>query len=711
MDTRWGVIIAFLWATGAMGQESPVAATRALGEYLGNVRGGFGYIAGSETEAYSSFDFSCDADFRRAALSDACPGDSGEPAVISRELERSLIAHARADLVQRIREAAFEHTILQLAALENDRSTPPPVPACIPAGSPLRTLYSRLGTRQLRGDEIEAMPLEAQHEQLRYRAVAYTLSTGNLLRAEMNHRLLSREIEEFCNRTIFDPGRFQLVPNREYTDGNRSFCSSVENSRSRLEDNFPALFDPHFGTAEDQRRRIERLESAMGAVAGGEAWAAGRIYSGTSTMRDLERALSNSLATEGRAGPRFRALESAVRATQQEYRDFLRSRSRIDALCDIGLDEALTLYPNIARQALIDVGSEGRSWARLALCTTSTRALPLDSADYAGIRSLHDGTGAVRTVIVRRQHYDFPFFNSDNYRVELPPPARRQSVGPRIVVDVPIYLRGDADTPENIASLQSISTELTQFYECQSGARTHPLVFNGTTLTCAARPGMPNPPVRFSVRLRSVPQSEATVTLASCYNPEVSGDNHSCDNLRTFAESECRRRSATIRATARRVATAAELASSLSADGAMDLDFLMPTVSLPAPMVTPNAVAPTFMHPLSTEAGIVDRDIRNDTDEDIATHCRLAIAERARTPGAFNREDSAHWTLPLNRAVISHEVGHLMGLPDEYDDAAHTVNLMGPTTGLMRYNAPHLYPFDLNRMIEPVRCLGIPVHR
>lgn len=73
-----------------------------------------------------------------------------------------------------------------------------------------------------------------------------------------------------------------------------------------------------------------------------------------------------------------------------------------------------------------------------------------------------------------------------------------------------------------------------------------------------------------------------------------------------------------------------------------------------------------------------------------------------------NRVDSANLTLSMFPGIVLHELGHLMGLPDEYHtDLAIGFNAIGEINSLMRNShltRPEIFPRHIDQILSPLRC-------
>ncbi|MGK5089620.1 hypothetical protein WDW86_18870 [Bdellovibrionota bacterium FG-2] len=75
---------------------------------------------------------------------------------------------------------------------------------------------------------------------------------------------------------------------------------------------------------------------------------------------------------------------------------------------------------------------------------------------------------------------------------------------------------------------------------------------------------------------------------------------------------------------------------------------------------------------------------------------------------ALNRADSGNFTLNQRLGTVFHEVGHLLGLNDEYEMTPMPLGLLGPKESFM--NNSHdpnsrPMPYHFARIVEPLSCV------
>ncbi len=93
-----------------------------------------------------------------------------------------------------------------------------------------------------------------------------------------------------------------------------------------------------------------------------------------------------------------------------------------------------------------------------------------------------------------------------------------------------------------------------------------------------------------------------------------------------------------------------------------------------------------------------------------ATSCVNACEQNTPAVGDpfNNRQDSGNFVVQQAVSVLYHELGHLMGLNDEYTDLSLPLNLIGESASIMRNSHSvysRLYPRQLQQMLEPLRCV------
>jgi hypothetical protein len=174
------------------GETAPVRASEMPAGFLGDTRGGYGYVGPSEAESYWMLDYRCEED---KPPCDHCEPSSLAPATRERIADTNSTV-AGADLLRRARKNAFEFLALQLAALDPARTPDFEPPDCLGNDPSLRGLFKSLPAEQPSNAEIEAMRGQKQLLMHKYRAVGGTLSSGNIVRALVYNDLLETTMAE-----------------------------------------------------------------------------------------------------------------------------------------------------------------------------------------------------------------------------------------------------------------------------------------------------------------------------------------------------------------------------------------------------------------------------------------------------------------------------------------------------------------------------------
>jgi|GEM_PF-6413990 len=78
-------------------------------------------------------------------------------------------------------------------------------------------------------------------------------------------------------------------------------------------------------------------------------------------------------------------------------------------------------------------------------------------------------------------------------------------------------------------------------------------------------------------------------------------------------------------------------------------------------------------------------------------------ARNACVPGRMSQADSGNFPATVDMATIQHEIGHGLGLPDEYSADYYNFNTIGEPDSLMNTNG-RLYSRHFNRMLHPNEC-------
>jgi hypothetical protein len=208
---------------------------------------------------------------------------------------------------------------------------------------------------------------------------------------------------------------------------------------------------------------------------------------------------------------------------------------------------------------------------------------------------------------------------------------------------------------------------------------------------------MTSPPIDFQIQFNPVipppdPQPP-TVTLHTCYRSELpEPQNTQCSGGRNYMLTRCRD---TLHLWKRQGRIGGD-----SLRG-FDLDDYLDNISRPAgPSPTPAPSPAASSSPLPDFLGMNEAQINQ--------YCELRYPVTPRPGTSYDRSDSGNYAMSqVGPGMVLHEVGHLMGLRDEYYDTIYPFSPQGEHDSMMnnsRNPAARIFPRHLRVFLEPGSC-------
>lgn len=666
---------------------------------LGEAHGGYGYVATSEAEALQSLLFSCSPNDRRRYLSAYDPrcltSNTGNAA---NDPDRFITETMRALILDRVREHYFEYLTLQAASCTSNRSQAAfPVPSCLQGNTELEELFQSLPPSQPSNQVIDSTPMPIRRTLSKFRAVGGQLTSGNVIRALIFSQHMETLQHTFCND-----------PDPVY----QSECLDLRNQADRIRASFPVLFQ---GRGAESRRNniLHSVEQLLGSRyprantpqarqdQGHRLFVAAMQSNDQMAEANLERELAER-AGEARAQSRntsrsinealsqsLRTLNDSVRDARNDYLSTL--TQQVSGFCGLSLDDFMRMHPNIVRQTLTDLPPSERNLAQAILCSLGVPADSNPRQNCIGVSGARNSRE--QNARVQRMSFSFPYMSGIDYRISQNPP-RPPEIELTINVDTPLE---GAQAQSAITNLES---QVNTFYNCQTGAtRSQHLAPLPEIASCPSDPAMAQNPVHFNIRFHRLsanePRNEPLVHLYNCYNVELPEDRRTnCNAIRNYHLSQC----VADVALRRRVGNA-----NVRARTGLDLDELLENIShAPSQPVADTQAA------ANSSAEVSITNLRRMNSRQIQSYCNRTIA--LRTPESLNRQDSSDYTIGQSPEVALHEVGHLLGLDDEYSDPSYPFLPLGEHNSLMgsaSLSTARIYPRHLRQMLAPLSCPGV----
>ncbi len=549
----------------------------------------------------------------------------------------------------KLRGEVFEYLALRKAALSpNVRPVKLEVPACLTADS------ARFGA-------LSGLPMAAPSD-----LMIKSADSGNALML-MKYRATISQLTPFSTISAAIFHRF-LVDQQALVESHKRTERALEIHEQilRLESDFSLLFFPTPSSTELARAQqafypaLDRwlkmgddLSANFESVRGGE-FAEFRAL--------LVSKLNASIGPSAKADLKksFQELMKAEVDIWRVYRAVIEEEMK--KVCDLSLDDMLVRYRNAVSQALADSRGRLADLAELqsVLCTGSLTGLRVGPA----CEGVSGGPlpGAV-PVKADQEVYAFPY--SANSSLLFIQHAVGDSV--TVQVSVPVLFDDDVVETERRAALELWNQTTSDWYNCYAGTLGKPQYqYLGGYVTPGA---LVDPALIVTQSCASSPLFFAGKSLRF----EVHFD----------------------------AINAAEAAARAELDGAIK------TVR----------VHRCFRTEIDDETQARDcKAVRDFAVKDWQAGCSKgdqACLDKMVAWGGLvgsptlNRADSGNFILGQRLKTVFHEVGHLMGLRDEYEDAAMPIGLLGPKESFMNNSHDdHSHPmaYHFARIAEPLSC-------
>jgi hypothetical protein len=474
-------------------------------------------------------------------------------------------------------------------------------------------------------------------------------------------------------------------------------CVDIRNQLQRMRDSIPVLF---YGTEEKIEPRLARVRESIyellsarieegshqDRLAQGRAIyeaAYGTIFKASSAI-DLEKTIAERTDEATRQDPatseavnrQLRMASDSLRASLERLRTEFAQVVRKSAtnICGLSYRDLTAMAPNIARQMVLDMNEETRAGAREFLCSTGALERMAVEVQCEGFTQEDTTEAVVYELQQRRSH--FPFASNVGYRLREPKPPG--SAPSRLEMD--IYVNSEMPDSELRATLEKWQAQTNAWFNCQSGAApsTDPKV------RCPPRNGMPEPALEFDIRFRKANSAESKpqIKVSRCVRSELPADKVSdCQAARDFRIDQCM--------------STYKLRQSLGGKTAdsrygKDLDQVWEGEGGAGEGSAPGAKALDFL---------------KETEAQLRERCGREIPPAG--DHRNNRANSGHYETAIAPSTLVHEVGHLMGLPDEYKDPNYPFSPLGEHDSIMNNsNNPSsvLYPRHIAQMMAVKSC-------
>ncbi len=802
--------------------NSPVRAQLLMedNDRSSNNLGGYGYIASSEAEAASSFEFGCSTQeinsYYRCGSGGAIHPRGDERDIIIRSIQDVF----RPVILQRLREEMaekliFEHAALTSATTEGSRPNwPTALPSCLEAASDrtgrlattdarrseLATLHRSLPTGMTPLATIAALPANQRLRVNKFNAVINANSSGNLIRAMMLNDQLKKRKDYFCARSTYSG----------------TVCTDLGNQIARIKSSYPSLY----GTTANPvpTDHLNNMHNAIYDVMGASSSSrlAGRRIRGhllygihshipsinfsADEYKDFEAAVSSrieaahnasAVAATNRTTPQMNqvlaldSLNQSISDLQTTWRNSM--QAKMDAICSpspgMQLADFVNGNPNVVRQLMADAGPADKDALRMVLCAENMRENLAPRPQCQGVTSSTNATGDV--VRVNRTSSSWPFENNNKYTLTYPTSPAGSPPTLRTEINFPISIR-----PRRVAQafLDNFKTNVQGFYNCSAGNRppdtfgpvtsgcldpanssscTPDMIQTMPRISCPPHPNMPRinfdftftpkflclageTPARNDCIRNSASVPQPRMIIHQCYRAELNGAAATnCDRVRRYSINQCQR---AVRQTINSGGRAAVNADASELDDHLQ-NIIDPfpsssssSSSSPASTNTTSLCLANAASPIDNSAADVSHcaavsESANGTIPNCRRECITAVRE-CRRPGArcwseamitahcegrrnrttgtwnnppsppghsnFNRDDSGNLTTSIENTTFIHEVGHIMNLDDEYQDATYPFLPQGEDDSMMNRSTStsRFYPRQFNKMLEPARCTG-----
>lgn len=672
---------------------APVNAVSPIGQSIGASYGGYGYVASSEAAAASIFEFSCSPEAVRGYVMDYC-GPKTNPKT---PLASFIHDTGEALLAKRLREHQNEYIALQLAAVHSNRGRPP---SCLDGSADIKRIYQSLPRHLPADSEIEDAKGPRRALLAKFRAVGQQLTSGNMVRALIYYDQLVKQEKKKCGR-----------------DAGSSACVDIRNQGRRIVESFPVLFAAGpMGTEKIRKSLYEILGARLLNRPAKERQEHGRsIYSEgiegltdapVLSLSELEKKIADGVFDAREQNPEEllgvnAALGAALKSLNASI-DELRS-SYLKAVCQKAsapelesFDDLLRQDTNVLRQALADMNKKELSLAQSTLC--ERKALQ----DFRKLRSCRGVSVSLenKRFSVDAKNYSFPYANDVNYVITRPDRSLETPIAVELVVNVVSSLK-----PEETAKfIEERNKQVSDWYNCQTGAVPSFKQVDGIDdiEKCPSGRGMSDPRLVFNIKFQSVPadsKAKPQVKLNQCFNADLPDDKQAdCAAIRQYFVGQCLKEVGLARKLKRNV---------VNAQQGIDLDDYLDNLVLPSgPPKSEHLPALLLRESDDAEASEAEAGLSKVSVAEEAGYCEKKIA--ARDAASMNRVNSGSYTPSTKVSSILHEVGHCLGLEDEYIDASYPFLPLGEHDSLMngsiQKNRLRLYPRHLSQILAPFDC-------